>query len=123
MPVFIDTQDGRRLELNLEIARSEAEREQGLMFRQAMAANEGMVFVFEDVAPRAFWMKDTYIPLDIIFLDGDDKVLSIGRGEPRSLASVFSGGPAGHVIELNQGTALKLGIKAGDQVRFSKNLP
>jgi len=76
-----------------------------------------MLFVYRRAAPRSFWMKNTYIPLDIIFLRSDGRIANIERGEPRTTAPVRSRGRARAVLELKAGTAERLGIERGDRVR------
>lgn len=114
----IVTADGKRHAFNVEIAADKETAMKGLMDRKSMPADHGMLFVFpgQYEAPRGFWMKNTYIPLDIIFIAKDGKVRNIGKGVPESLETVESDGPVMHVLELNGGTAEMLGIKAGDKV-------
>ena len=91
------------------------------MFRQSMRPDAGMWFDYAHaVEPVAFWMKNTYIPLDIVFVGADGKILSIHeRAVPLSLESLESGGPVSAVLELNGGTAARLGLARGDPVSFS----
>ena len=98
----------------LEVADDEREQQWGLMARESMPADRGMIFVFDDEEPRAFWMKDTLIPLDILYLDAGGRVVSIKQMKPRDLTSVPSDGPAMFAIELNEGAAARAGVKAGD---------
>ena len=103
---------------NVEIAASEAAREKGLMYRRFMPADRGMLFEFEREAPVSFWMKNTYIPLDMIFIARDGSVTRVAAdAEPLSEAIVPSGGPCVAVLELNGGTAARIGLKVGDKVR------
>jgi uncharacterized membrane protein (UPF0127 family) len=100
------------------VARTDAQREVGLMFRREMAADQGMIFVFPDVEPRAFWMRNTILPLDIIFIDSRGRILNIAaRARPFDETSLPSAGPARSVLEINGGLAAKLGIRPGDRVR------
>jgi uncharacterized protein len=102
----------------VEIAADEASREKGLMYRRYMPANRGMLFEFEGEAPVAFWMKNTYIPLDIIFIGRDGAVKRIAaNAEPLSEAVIPSGSPAIAVLELNGGVAASIGLSVGDKVR------
>jgi uncharacterized membrane protein (UPF0127 family) len=100
----------------LEIANKDEDRFRGLMYRDAMPADHGMIFVFPDVAPRSFWMKNTRIPLDILYLDGGGKVISIHQMKPYVLAGTPSDGPAKYAIELNAGAAAKAGVHVGDHL-------
>ena len=102
----------------VEIAASEAARESGLMRRRFMPADRGMLFEFDREAPVSFWMKNTYIPLDMIFIARDGSVTRIAaNAEPLSEAIVPSGGPCVAVLELNGGAAARVGLKVGDKVR------
>ncbi|HVJ51392.1 MAG TPA: DUF192 domain-containing protein [Aliidongia sp.] len=101
----------------VEIAASDGQREQGLMFRQQMAADAGMIFIWQQPQPIVMWMENTYIPLDMLFVDENGVILNIReRAVPFSREQIPSAGPAKVAIELNGGTAAKLGIKAGDKV-------
>jgi uncharacterized protein len=102
----------------VEIAADETSREKGLMNRRYMPANRGMLFEFEGEAPVGFWMKNTYIPLDIIFIGRDGAVNRIAAdAEPLSEAVIPSGAPAIAVLELNGGVAASIGLRVGDKVR------
>lgn len=99
--------------------RSEADRARGLMFRRDLQADRGMLFEFEREEPIQMWMKNTYLPLDMIFVGRDRRVVSVARDtEPLSERIVSSGKPAVAVIEVNAGTAARLGIAPGDRVVF-----
>jgi uncharacterized membrane protein (UPF0127 family) len=87
------------------------------MFRRHMPEGQGMLFDFQREQPTSFWMKNTYIPLDMIFIRGDGRILRIAENTvPLSEALVTSGGPVRAVLEVNAGTARKLGIAPGDRV-------
>jgi uncharacterized membrane protein (UPF0127 family) len=102
----------------IEIANNGASREKGLMFRRFMPADRGMLFEFERNEPVAFWMKNTYIPLDMVFIAPDGVVTHVAASaEPLSEAIVPSGGPCIAVLELNGGEAAKIGLREGDKVR------
>jgi len=102
----------------VEIAANEAARENGLMRRRFMPADRGMLFEFDREAPVSFWMKNTYIPLDMIFIARDGSVTRVAAdAEPLSEAIIPSGGPCVAVLELNGGTAARIGLKVGDKVR------
>jgi uncharacterized membrane protein (UPF0127 family) len=106
----------------LEVADSDELRQKGLMRRDSLPKDHGMIFVFIDEAPRAFWMKNTRIPLDIIYLDARGKIVSIKQMKPFDLNSTPSDGPAQYAIELIQNTAKDLGIKPGDTLELPKGL-
>jgi uncharacterized membrane protein (UPF0127 family) len=111
--------DGARHDFRVEVAQSEAEQEKGLMFRTAMAADEGMIFPRSPAGPAAFWMKNTVIPLDIIFIGPDRRIINIeANAAPYSLTPRLSQGSAGAVLELNGGRAAELGIGPGDSVEW-----
>ena len=115
----IVTADGARHKFDVEIVSERQTMARGLMFRPAMNDNYGMLFVFPEEGIRGFWMKDTFIALDIVFIGKDAKIRNIGYGKPESLETVYSDGPVLHVLELNAGTAEKLGIKPGDTVHHA----
>ena len=101
----------------IELALSAGQMEQGLMFRPSMPADHGMLFDFKAPTKVMMWMKNTLIPLDMLFLDGAGKIIDIHeRAVPRSTDVIASSAPARYVIELNGGTAERLGIKRGDEV-------
>jgi uncharacterized membrane protein (UPF0127 family) len=102
---------------SVELATNDAERSRGLMFRKELPEGHGMLFDFESDRPVAFWMHNTLISLDMIFITGDGRILRIAENtEPLSDRLVPSGGPVRAVLEVIAGTARKLGIKAGDRV-------
>jgi len=101
----------------VEIADTEAARSKGLMFRKSLPPGHGMLFNFRKEAPVGFWMKNTLIPLDMIFIRGDGRILSIAENtQPLSEEVIPSGGPVLAVLEVSGGTARKLGIAPGDRV-------
>lgn len=109
---------------SIEIAEDDATRAQGLMERTEMAPDHGMLFVFQDDAPRAFWMKNTKIPLDMLFFDSKLRLVSVQRDVPPCLADpcrgYSSGAPARYVLELNAGQAAKLGLHPGDELQIHR---
>jgi uncharacterized membrane protein (UPF0127 family) len=120
---------GPYVELNghrytVEIAADDAARAHGLMDRTEMAADHGMLFVFDDDAMRAFWMKNTKIPLDMLFFDGDRKLVSIQHRVPPCVSDpcpgYSSGAPARYVLELNGGESEKLGLTSGDPIEIHR---
>ena len=101
----------------VEMASTPAEQAKGLMFRRELPEGQGMLFDFHHEQPTSFWMKNTYIPLDMIFIRGDGRILRIAENTvPLSEALVPSGGPVRAVLEVNAGMARKLGIAPGDRV-------
>jgi len=103
----------------VEVAGDEATRSQGLMHRRQMPEDEGMLFVFEYPQPLSFWMKNTYLPLDIAFVARDGSILNILRMKPLDEGPRYlSQGQALYAIETNAGWFQKNGVKAGDKVRF-----
>ncbi len=120
----IVTKEGQRHDFKIELALTEALQNQGLMNRTEMPRDAGMLFYFSDFKPRSFWMKNTLIPLDMIFMDEQGVITHVHDSAiPNDLTSVKSGSPARAVLELNGGVAKSLGIKPGDQVHhvFFKN--
>jgi uncharacterized protein len=104
----------------VELAANDEERSRGLMFRKELPEGRGMLFDFEHEQPVAFWMHNTYISLDMIFIRGDGSILRIAENtEPLSDRLVPSGGPVRAVLEVIGGTARKLGIAPGDHVTGS----
>jgi uncharacterized membrane protein (UPF0127 family) len=102
---------------NVEIADNEVKREIGLMYRRFLPENRGMLFDFKEEAPVSFWMKNTYIPLDMVFISRRGVVTKIvANAEPLSETPIPSGGPVLGVLEINGGLAARLGIKQGDRV-------
>ena len=103
----------------VEIADTPEEREQGLMFREALDADHGMVFIFPDERPRSFWMRNTPLPLSIAYIDAQGIILEIHDMEPFSLEPVRSRFPARYALEVNRGRFRELGIEPGDRVDLS----
>ncbi|MCJ2057020.1 DUF192 domain-containing protein [Methylobacterium sp. J-048] len=115
-PLTIATKAGPK-GFEVEVMRDDAGRSRGLMFRRHMAADHGMLFDFERAEPVTMWMKNTYLPLDMLFIRPDGIVSRIAADtEPLSTAIIPSGSPVSAVLELNAGTAAKLGIQAGDRI-------
>lgn len=103
---------------SVEVAHNDAERERGLMYRRFMPPDRGMLFDFKREEPVMFWMKNTYIPLDMIFISRAGVVTNIAaNAEPLSERLIPSGGPCYGVLELNGGVAASIGLKPGDKVR------
>jgi len=111
--------DGRRHGFEVELAVTPQQQTQGLMFRRALKADAGMLFDFHKVKPVAMWMKNTLLPLDMIFIADDGRIAGIAeRTIPQSLDIISSPGAVRAVLEVNGGTAEKLGLKVGDRVDY-----
>lgn len=117
VPLTVTTATGTH-RFQVEVAATPAEQQKGLMFRTAMGPNEGMIFPNTPPQVRSFWMKNTVIPLDIIYIGPHRRVLNIVRGEPYSTVSLPSAGPVINVLELAAGRSAELGIKPGDAVAW-----
>jgi uncharacterized protein len=108
---------GGRYHFNIEMAVSPGQMEQGLMYRRTLPADAGMLFDYGRTQPVSFWMKNTLIPLDMIFIKADGTIAGIHeRATPLSLEPIPGPAPVRAVLEVNGGTAARLGIKPGDQV-------
>ena len=112
----------------VEIADDEAERQRGLMFRDTMADDHGMVFIHDAQEPQAYWMKNTRIPLDILYFDNDRKLVAQQRDVPTcslgdSCPAYPSNAPARYVLELNAGQAEKLKLQDGAVLTFGPGIP
>jgi uncharacterized protein len=114
--LVIDTDRGPQ-RFAVEMATTQQQQEQGLMFRQSLPADAGMLFDFGTTQPAAFWMKNTLIPLDMLFIAADGHIADIHeRAVPLSEATIYSKVPVRAVLELNGGTVSRLGIHLGDVV-------
>lgn len=101
------------------VADDDRSRTRGLMFVREMPADRGMLFIFQVPQPAAFWMKDTYLSLDLIFIDPQGRVLNIARdARPLSLTPLRSDGPVIAVLELAAGTANRIGLEPGDRIEI-----
>ena len=107
------------IKIEVELAQTKEQWAHGLMLREALDKDKGMLFIFPDSEERSFWMKNTLIPLDIIFIDSSQRILNIEEAEPCKKESCIlykSTGNAKYVLEINRGFAAKKGIKKGDRV-------
>jgi uncharacterized membrane protein (UPF0127 family) len=103
---------------DVELVNTDATRARGLMFRRELPKGQGMLFDFGREQEISMWMENTYIPLDMIFIKADGRILSIAENtEPLSRTVIPSGGPIKGVLEVIAGTTLRLGLRPGDQVR------
>lgn len=110
-------------EFRLEVARSEEEKAQGLMHRRSLGERRGMIFVYKADERLSFWMKNTLIPLDLVFLSRDGEVLQIEALKPHSLKPVTSERAARYALELPAGTAARLGLEPGHRILLPAGFP
>jgi uncharacterized membrane protein (UPF0127 family) len=107
--------------IDIEIADNEDKAEQGLMYRKSMEEDRGMLFIFQKAEDHSFWMKNTLMSLDIIFIDSSKRILNMYKNTTiRSTKSLPSLGPVLYVVEVIAGFTDKFGIKEGDKIRFKK---
>jgi uncharacterized protein len=115
--LIIETAQGQKHRFDIELAVTPAQQAQGLMFRQRMAPDAGMLFLYDRPQSVAMWMKNTLIPLDMLFIDTKGRITGIEeRTVPFSTQTIESPGLASAVLELNAGTAERLGIRTGDRL-------
>lgn len=118
---IIDSLKTPKIKLEIEIADNDFEHQTGLMYRKKMKTNRGMLFVFNKSEMKSFYMKNTLIPLDIIFIDHNKQIINIAKETtPLSEQSVYSDSPAHYVLEINAGMSEKWNLKKGDFIAFSK---
>ena len=120
--IYIDN-GGGLIKINAEIADDNDERATGLMFREKLNENEGMLFVFESEGYQTFWMKNTLIPLDMIFIGNDFKIVDIKNAKPckeNPCALYKSSKPSRYVLEVNSGFSARNNIKTGDKTILNK---
>lgn len=118
---FLDAAGNTLTKIDIEIAETPAEQQQGLMNRSFMRNDQGMLFIFDRDEPRSFWMKNTIIPLDIMYVTSGMHIVSIAAdAQPFSEASIPSQGPAMYVVEVNSGFAAQYGITPGMKISFAK---
>jgi uncharacterized membrane protein (UPF0127 family) len=118
-PLVVETSSGKQT-FSIEIADEDHERAAGLMFRTEMDDNRGMLFEFEQTRRLAFWMKNTPMSLDLVFIGEDGRVVAVLQGEPFSTTSIGPEAPARFVLELKAGTAQKAGIVDGVRLRHPR---
>lgn len=115
--LVIEMQSGKKILLTVEIARTEREQKYGLMFVRHLADDEGMIFLFDDDVPLSFWMRNTFIPLDLLFLQADGRIINIvANAAPLDDTPLQSVRPGRAVLEINGGLSERLGIQPGDRV-------
>ena len=121
LSLFKSNSDSLIIKLDIEIADNDYEIQTGLMHRQTMAKNRGMLFIFPDMAQRSFYMKNTYIPLDLIYLDDKNTIVSFQENaKPLDESSLPSTYPAQYVLEVNAGMFKEWGLNVGYTMEFSK---
>ena len=114
--------DSSTVDLSIELAETDYETETGLMYRESMEPNQGMLFIFEDEAPHNFYMKNTYIPLDLFFITKDQKIATIiQNAKPMDETSLPSEVPVQYVLEVNAGSAAAWNIKEGDSISWKRD--
>ncbi|MCF8487821.1 MAG: DUF192 domain-containing protein [Rhodospirillum sp.] len=115
--LVVATDDGRHVPFVVEVASDPQQRSLGLMYRKDLAADGGMLFLWSDAGERTMWMKNTYIPLDMLFIDGDGYVVKVvANTKPHDLTHISSDFPAKGVLEINAGTARLLSLGQGDRI-------
>jgi uncharacterized protein len=116
---FLDNKGKELAKIDIEIVETEAEHNQGLMYRTHMGEFQGMLFLFEKPEPRKFWMRNTYISLDIIYVNENKEVVSIQKNAaPMNDESLPSEKKAQYVVEVNAGFSDKFGIEPGCKIRY-----
>jgi uncharacterized membrane protein (UPF0127 family) len=122
-PVSIESDSGP-IVFSAELAATPAERARGLMFRKSMGDGEGMLFLFSRADQQTFWMHNTLIPLDMVFIKSDRTILGVvENAEPMTDTGRAVPGPSQFVLEINGGLARKRGVHAGQRVAFSATIP
>lgn len=116
--VTIDASGGEEVEVSVEIAGTDAERQRGLMERTELAEERGMLFVFEEEQELSFWMKDTLIPLSIAYIDEEARIVDIQDMEPLDESGHPSAEPAQYALEVNQGFFDERGVEVGDRAEL-----
>ena len=119
--LIIFKSDSTQVTLDIEIADTDFDIQTGLMYRDSMKDKQGMLFVFDDVTPRSFYMKNTKFPLDLIFIDDDKKIVSFQKNaQPFDETGLSSQVPVKYVLEINAGLSDSIGLQVGDSIAFTK---
>lgn len=120
---FFSGEDGKsKYNFDIEIAEDNESRNMGLMYRETMQSNQAMLFIFDQASVQSFWMKNTYIPLDIIFIGADSTIVSISENTtPFSEESVISNSPALFALEVNAGICKKHNLIKGDKLNYKRD--
>jgi uncharacterized membrane protein (UPF0127 family) len=117
----VEAADGRSFGLDVELALTEQDRERGLMFRKSLAETEGMLFVFDEPSPHTFWMKNTLIPLDMLFIDATSQVLGVVQNAaPLTLTGRAVPGDSLYVLEVAGGWCASRGVGPGAKLHFAE---
>jgi uncharacterized membrane protein (UPF0127 family) len=119
VPLTIRSASGEH-RFTVQVAATVEQQETGLMFRRALPPNEGMIFPYDPPQEVSFWMKNTLIPLDIIFIRPDRRIARIASAKALDLTPVPSGEPISAVLEIRAGRASELGVRAGDLVEWPR---
>jgi uncharacterized membrane protein (UPF0127 family) len=107
--------------IDIEIKADDSGRAEGMMWRKSMEEDQGMLFIMERAEPQSFWMRNTYIPLDILFISEDQRILNIrANAQPQTLSPQASQGDAKYVLEVIGGLTDKMGVQPGDSVTFER---
>jgi hypothetical protein len=118
VPLTIRSKNGVH-HFTVEVAATPDQQERGLMFRQSLAPDRGMIFPYQPAQEVAFWMKNTLIPLDIVFVGVDGRIARITKAQAMDLTPLPSGAPVTGVLEIRGGRAEELGIREGDKVSWT----
>ena len=117
--VILETAGGRAYQVAVDVARTPEHRTRGLMYRTQLGRDEGMLFIFDEDEDHGFWMRNTFIPLDMIFIDSAFRIVSIAaNAEPKSEVNRHAGKLNRYVLEVNSGWSAEHGVAVGDRVRF-----
>lgn len=117
--VRLVTAQGKSHPFTVEVAATDEQRMRGLMFRRQLAPDAGMLFDFNESAPVSMWMKNTFIPLDMLFIAADGRIVDIAeRTVPQSLQPLGPAIPVRYVLEVNGGVSARLGLRPGDRVEI-----
>lgn len=122
-PLTINASGGEKVELQVEIADNDAERERGLMERTALGQNRGMLFVFDSEQTLSFWMKNTLIPLSVAYINSEGRIIDIQDMQPLDETSHPSAEPAQYALEVNQGYFAERGVEVGDMAKLPVEEP
>jgi uncharacterized membrane protein (UPF0127 family) len=118
---FVTSKQAFIAAIDVELSQDEEERQLGLMYRDKMAENQGMLFIFDDETTRSFWMKNTVLPLDMIFVNANNEIVTIHKSTtPYSEESYGSTKPAKYVVEVNAGFTDKYKIAVGDRISWRR---
>jgi uncharacterized protein len=119
--IFLNSKGDTITKIDIEIADNDEKRSTGLMYRDKMDESQGMLFLFDTEEPQSFWMKNTILPLDIIFVNAKMEIVKIQKNaEPFSEKSLPSIKPAQYVVEVNAGYCERHGVKEGDKIAWRK---